>query len=88
MKQLFITKKYEFLNKVYTKKIPQDGICQSGEILEGTGINQWGDWSSWTYCPPEAAVCGLQTRVQSPQGDLAWEDDAGLTDIKLLCCQI
>jgi len=26
------------------------------------GHNQWGDWSSWTYCPPEAAICGIQTR--------------------------
>ena len=65
-----------------------DAICQSEEILEGSGINIWGDWSSWTFCPPEAAVCGLQTRVQNPQGDLAWEYDAGLTDIKLQCCQI
>ena len=25
----------------------QDAICQSGEVLEGPGINTWGDWSSW-----------------------------------------
>jgi len=24
-----------------------DAVCQSGEVLEGPGINQWGDWSSW-----------------------------------------
>ena len=24
-----------------------DSSCQSGEILEGNGVNTWGDWSSW-----------------------------------------
>jgi hypothetical protein len=25
--------------------------------------------------------------VHPSQGDLAWEDDAGLTDMKLICCK-
>lgn len=65
-----------------------DGTCQGGQILDGQGVNSWGAWSSWAYCPPEAAICGLQTKVHPFQGDLAWEDDVGLTDIKIICCQM
>jgi len=49
---------------------------------------QYMNFDCRTYCPPEAAVCGLQTRIHPAQGDLAWEDDAGLTDIRLQCCKI
>ncbi len=62
-------------------------MCLKKDVLVGTGINEWGDFSSWTFCPDKAAICGLQTKVLKPQGDLAWEDDAGLTDIKLHCCK-
>ena len=64
-----------------------DMSCQSGEILNGEGVNDWGSWSSWTFCPPESAVCGLQTKIHDDDvGE--FEDDAGLTNIKILCCKI
>ena len=63
-----------------------DMACQSGEVLRGDGVNDWGTWSSWTFCPSESAVCGLQTKIHEDGGE--YEDDAGLTNIKLLCCKI
>ena len=80
-------KKFGRIDSVQFVVYPQDGKCQSEEILYGSGINDWGDFSSWTYCKDDAAVCGLQTKVLSQRGNLAWEDDAGLTDIRLHCCR-
>ena len=72
------------------KKISKKNIMissDSDEILNGEGINDWGSWSSWTFCPPESAVCGLQTKIHDDDiGE--FKDDAGLTNIKLICCKI
>ena len=64
-----------------------DMSCHSGEILHGEGINDWGSWSSWTFCHPDSAVCGIQTKIHDDDiGE--FKDDAGLTNIKLICCKI
>ncbi|XP_068785627.1 vitelline membrane outer layer protein 1-like isoform X2 [Struthio camelus] len=57
--------------------------CADGSRLRlpaGTR-GRWGDWSP--RCSPGTAVCGLQTRVQPPQGN---GDDTALNDLRLLCC--
>ena len=63
-----------------------DVSCDSGETLAGSGVNDWGDWSSWTFCPATARVCGLQTKIQADQGE--WKDDVALSNIKIKCCEI
>lgn len=72
------------VDKVYGTNL--DVHCDDGESLEGAGINMWGVWSSWTFCPASSRICGLQTKVQDSVG--VWEDDGGLTNLVVICCHI
>ena len=46
-----------------------------------------GLWSSESRCPPGSAICGLQTKIQPFAGAGVTYDDAGLTDLKFICCE-
>ena len=70
-----------------------DMACNSGINLQGDGMNgeDWGPWSSRTYCPPESAVCGIQTKIDNPSESCQmrrFNDESGLTNIKVICCKI
>ncbi|XP_062407989.1 vitelline membrane outer layer protein 1 homolog [Sardina pilchardus] len=55
--------------------------CSSGQILHGVG-GRWGEWGTWSSrC--QNGVCGLQVRVESPQGG---GDDTALNNVRLICC--
>ena len=57
-------------------------------VLENGG--KWasgGLWSSESRCPPGSAICGLQTKIQPFAGKGVTYDDAGLTDLKFICCE-
>ncbi|XP_068805671.1 vitelline membrane outer layer protein 1 homolog [Struthio camelus] len=57
--------------------------CSDGQVLEGPGP-EWGEWGSWSPpCP--RAVCGIQTRQESPRG--LKRDDTALNDLRLFCCR-
>ena len=43
---------------------------------------EWGTWSRWKECPEGQFICGIQTRVEDPDGD-----DTALNDIKHQCCK-
>merc|ERR1712058_91274 len=60
--------------------------CEGGEILEGHG-GPWGSWSSWVFCPPATAICGIQTDVEPRQG-FRGGDDTALNAVKFFCCRI
>ena len=44
--------------------------------------NEWGTWSRWKECPRGQFICGIETRVEDPDGD-----DTALNDIKHTCCR-
>ena len=43
---------------------------------------EWGIWSRWEECPEGEFICGIETRVEDPDGD-----DTALNDIKHQCCK-
>ncbi|KAH3782874.1 hypothetical protein DPMN_160796 [Dreissena polymorpha] len=55
----------------------------TGEILIAQGGMPWGDWEWSNQRPPNSAICGIQTKIESSQGG---GDDTSLADIKMFCC--
>ena len=46
--------------------------------------NEWGTYGIWSdNCGPNSAVCGIQTKIEQPQGN---GDDTALNDLALYCC--
>ena len=62
--------------------------AESKKSIEGAWVS-YGEWSSVVKCPEEtSAICGVQTKIH-PQNPDGWaQDEAGLTDVKFLCCKI
>ncbi|XP_030645796.1 vitelline membrane outer layer protein 1 homolog [Chanos chanos] len=56
--------------------------CSNGEILEGGGM-PWGDWGEWSTDCYDGGICGIQTRLEPPQGR---GDDTALNDVRFFCC--
>ena len=44
----------------------------------------WGDWMSVEYCPRNSFVCGVNARVEDPQGTLV--DDKSVNELEFFCC--
>ena len=68
-----------------------DVSCQNGDYINGQDFKldqgEWGDWGRWsseTSCPTGSAICGIQTKILPIQ--LRRNDDVGLSNIKLICC--
>lgn len=47
-----------------------------------TNAEEWGRWSRWKECDRGDFICGINTRVEDPDGD-----DTALNDIKHQCCK-
>ncbi|XP_030645793.1 vitelline membrane outer layer protein 1 [Chanos chanos] len=56
--------------------------CSVSGRLEGNGMS-WGNWGKWSSECPYGGICGIQTRVEAPQGN---GDDTALNDVRFLCC--
>ncbi|XP_077077470.1 vitelline membrane outer layer protein 1-like [Siphateles boraxobius] len=56
--------------------------CSNGDVLWGDGTN-WGDWGDWSSKCHGKGICGLNTRIEKPQGD---GDDTALNDVIMFCC--
>ncbi|CAM4663487.1 unnamed protein product [Leuciscus chuanchicus] len=50
--------------------------CSGGAVLEG-GSTTWGDWGEWSPTCEGRGICGIQTRIEEPQG---LGDDTALND--------
>ncbi|XP_017347669.1 vitelline membrane outer layer protein 1 [Ictalurus punctatus] len=56
--------------------------CTGGNVLEGSGMT-WGSWGTWSSDCDGTGICGIQTKVDPPQG--IW-DDTSLNDVRFYCC--
>jgi len=62
-----------------------DVECTDGELLNGDG-DRWGEWSELVSCPSNTAICGINTLVESDQGNDV--DDTALNGVKFYCCEL
>ncbi|XP_054830428.1 vitelline membrane outer layer protein 1-like [Eublepharis macularius] len=58
--------------------------CEDGRKLEGNGP-AWGTYGAWSETCIMSGICGIQTKVERPQG-LAALDRTELNDVKFFCC--
>ncbi|XP_030645795.1 vitelline membrane outer layer protein 1 [Chanos chanos] len=56
--------------------------CSGGSTLEGYGMS-WGYWGEWSTECYNGGICGIQTKVEPPQGR---GDDSALNDVRFFCC--
>ncbi|NXU14213.1 VMO1 protein, partial [Pardalotus punctatus] len=54
--------------------------CSDEAVLVGDGL-AWGSFGPWTN---SCKICGLQTKVEPPQG---LQDDTALNNVKFFCCK-
>jgi len=59
--------------------------CKTDGWKEGKG-QTWGSWGGATQCAGDQWICGLQVKMEPPQGQE--KDDTALNQVKFACCDI
>jgi len=57
--------------------------CTNSQYLYGHGMS-WGTWVGFRSCSHGAFLCGVQARIERPQGR---GDDTALNQLKFICCR-
>ncbi|XP_066502469.1 vitelline membrane outer layer protein 1-like [Hoplias malabaricus] len=57
--------------------------CSDNSELVGDGTS-WGTWGGWSKWCTGRGICGIQTKVEGPQGS---GDDTSLNDVRFFCCK-
>ena len=64
--------------------------CRDGNWITADNGKTWGKWLGFKACPDKQIICGMKTRIQSPQGERVREnrdDDSALNGVELVCCR-
>lgn len=56
--------------------------CSGGDTVVGGGL-AWGSWGGWSKYCTGTGICGIQTKIERPQGS---GDDTALNDVRFFCC--
>ena len=57
------------------------------EAIKVEGEGPWGSWHEPTYCPARHYVCGLEQKLEGPQGGGSG-DDTALNGVAMRCCKL
>lgn len=58
--------------------------CNDGVQVSASNDGAWGNWGSVRGGYSNAAICGIQEKIESQQGG---GDDTGLNDVRLIWCR-
>ena len=64
--------------QIYCKDF--DGTETNTYVADGS---QWGNWLDDKSCPANSYVCGVNARVEDPQGK---GDDTSVNELEFYCC--
>jgi len=73
-----------------------DMRCSDGTEFSGDAISQaelplvggeeTSEWSGWTSCPPDMAICGIRSKIHNGETDR--QSNMGQTEVLFHCCQL
>ncbi|PNW77055.1 hypothetical protein CHLRE_10g420450v5 [Chlamydomonas reinhardtii] len=72
----------------FTDDTAANGIefkCNDNTVVR-SGSGDFGSWGSWVSCPTNQYICGLQVKMEEPQGTVS--DDTAMNGLKFYCCYI
>ncbi|KAG2429565.1 hypothetical protein HXX76_010800 [Chlamydomonas incerta] len=59
--------------------------CSDSAVIT-SGSGNYGSWGSWVSCPTNQYICGLQVKMEQPQG--TDKDDTAMNGLRFYCCYL